>query len=728
MQQAERERKTERKILIFALLGCLISLPFVFESVYLSIFPQAVSTEGVFFAKVEDIESDVRLKRSGLFAWNEALVETSINLGDTMFVGEGSSGQIQTKDNTVMIFGANTLVHFTSLNGFDVPEIQSGNVRFLVKGPTKIAIGGDLLEITGSGAEVQLYFDADGKPQFRTLHGDMAVNKIGTGIIASTRPLPDPPPVELIFANETYQLRWQDLYTLEPGRRLKVKPPEAMTIHTRQALNLNRMPKNEAYELQISPDEAFAEPLTSTLIGGSTQTIPDAFIGHNFVRVKNSAKKVFAVGKFTVLSTTYPAATLVRDARFDRSSQTLALDLESDQPAQAFIVEFSKNPVFDKDDEKRIIPVEELKSIPYQGHGRLWIRVQAVLAKDLVTDFSLGHALMTTPLETLGAPLLTLNSEKATTFENFQITWTPVDGADSYEVEWMNAGGGVESFLTTLTQHNFKPSKSGYASVRVRAIRGKRPGRYSETASVLVTGSLPHLAKPAFEKPARVDVATSSNRLRAPSLPLYDGRNRFYDSNQVAVEPGGFVAISSNQNNRAQEEIMATILTVRVNHWIQNWGVDAMARMQVFGLTEAAQRSQAQDIDARLMYRLNFEPLKIRSYFPVASLALGFESYRNSGVEFYTPGYDLVKAGVRINFPAWRQWSAGGEVFYGVASDQSNKTEISGNFGYFFSEKISAGLGYRFSLFEAKSAATSPGPLPYREAYGEGYSILRFHY
>lgn len=728
MQQAERERKLERKILLFALLGCLISLPFVFESFYLSIFPPAISTEGIPFAQVQDIESDVRLKRGGLFAWNDAHPNNTINLGDTMFVGEGSSGQIQTKDQTVMIFGANTLVHFTSLNGFDVPEIQGGNVRFIVNGSTKIAMNGELLEITGQGAEVQLYFDADGKPQFKTLRGEMAVNKIGTGVIASTRPLPDPPPVELIFQNETYQLRWQDLYTLEPGRRLKVKPPEAMTIHTRQALNLNRMPKDEAYELQVSPDEAFAEPLTSTLVGGSTQTIPDAFIGHNFIRVKNNAKKVFAVGTFTVLATTYPAATLVRDARFDRATQTLALDLESDQPAQAFIVEFSKNPVFDKDDEKRIVPVEDLKSIPYEGHGRLWIRVQAVLAKDLVTDFSLGHALMTTPRETLGIPILTLNSDKANTFENFQIAWTPVEGADSYDVEWTHPGGDIESFTTNLTQHTFKPSKSGYASVRVRANRGKRHGRYSDTASVNVTGSLPHLAKPVIEKPARVDVATSSNRLRAPSLPIYDGRNRFYDSNLVAVEPGGFVAISSNQNNRAQEEIMATILSVRVNHWIQNWGVDAMARMQVFGLTEAAQRSQAQDIDARLLYRLDFEPLKIRSYFPVASLALGFESYRNSGAEFYTPGYDLVKAGLRINFPAWRNWSAGGEVFYGVASDQSNKTEISGNFGYFFTEKISAGLGYRFSLFEAKTSATSPGPLPYREAYGEGYSILRFHY
>jgi hypothetical protein len=41
----------------------------------------------------------------------------------------------------------------------------------------------------------------------------------------------------------------------------------------------------------------------------------------------------------------------------------------------------------------------------------------------------------------------------------------------------------------------------------------------------------------------------------------------------------------------------------------------------------------------------------------------------------------------------------------------------------------SVGVGYRVHLFEAGSASSAPsGGIPYREGFGEAFTVLRKHY
>lgn len=66
---------------------------------------------------------------------------------------------------------------------------------------------------------------------------------------------------------------------------------------------------------------------------------------------------------------------------------------------------------------------------------------------------------------------------------------------------------------------------------------------------------------------------------------------------------------------------------------------------------------------------------------------------------------------------------------YGAGSDQSSKYEVSGFFHYYLDPRWSMGAGYRVHLFQAGTPESSPdGSMPYREGYGEGYSVLRWNY
>ena len=85
-----------------------------------------------------------------------------------------------------------------------------------------------------------------------------------------------------------------------------------------------------------------------------------------------------------------------------------------------------------------------------------------------------------------------------------------------------------------------------------------------------------------------------------------------------------------------------------------------------------------------------------------------------------------MKVGFSLAFPLFRHWDTGGEVLYGFNQLSDQKYEIAGYLDYFFKHNFSFGVGYRVHLFQTNSPDDAPlGPLPYREGYGEGYSVLK---
>ena len=81
-----------------------------------------------------------------------------------------------------------------------------------------------------------------------------------------------------------------------------------------------------------------------------------------------------------------------------------------------------------------------------------------------------------------------------------------------------------------------------------------------------------------------------------------------------------------------------------------------------------------------------------------------------------------------MKFPLGRKWDTGGEAVYGVGLETSTKFEASGHLNYVVYPHWSLGVGYRVHYFAAGSEKTTPFILPYREAYGEGFSVLRYSY
>jgi hypothetical protein len=133
--------------------------------------------------------------------------------------------------------------------------------------------------------------------------------------------------------------------------------------------------------------------------------------------------------------------------------------------------------------------------------------------------------------------------------------------------------------------------------------------------------------------------------------------------------------------------------------------------------------------EARYHYRFLL-PFNFLSKFKQSRMSLftGYEYYRNWGGSLFAPQYDLMKFGFTLAFPLFYRWDTGGEMVYGHGFDSSKKYEVAGYVNYFWERNLSLGIGYRVHLFEAGSPVSSPLGLPYREGFGEGYSVVRWHY
>ncbi len=81
-----------------------------------------------------------------------------------------------------------------------------------------------------------------------------------------------------------------------------------------------------------------------------------------------------------------------------------------------------------------------------------------------------------------------------------------------------------------------------------------------------------------------------------------------------------------------------------------------------------------------------------------------------------------------MDFPVGNRWDAGGDVVLGIGADQTKKYEAIGRLNYYFRKRYSLGVGYRLYLLEAGSDKTAPLDYPYKETWGEGFFVFRWHY
>ena len=98
-----------------------------------------------------------------------------------------------------------------------------------------------------------------------------------------------------------------------------------------------------------------------------------------------------------------------------------------------------------------------------------------------------------------------------------------------------------------------------------------------------------------------------------------------------------------------------------------------------------------------------------------ASLIVGAESYHSATSSEFESIYQILKLGGMLHIPS--------------TTDFSKKYELSGYVNYYINPRWTFGLGYRTQFFETQNPQDAPnGIYPYREAYGETFSQLRWNY
>lgn len=242
----------------------------------------------------------------------------------------------------------------------------------------------------------------------------------------------------------------------------------------------------------------------------------------------------------------------------------------------------------------------------------------------------------------------------------------------------------------------------------------------------------PGVAKPLKKSPPPMIARRETPPKRAPSNvvttsttplpPLIEKINQQFASSKVEIETGLFSIFSPDEEDVGHSDPQAVALGLRLRQWFEHGGVEASFRVKASNGNREAQNINPFAADLRYHYLLK------NSGGMQSSLFAGYEIYRNSGTGYFAPKYDLIDLGFSMDFPFKNRWDMGGEALIGIADDNSRKYQLSGRINYYLEKNWSLGVGYRVYLFQAGSEKSAPLEYPYKEAYGEGFSALQWHY
>lgn len=181
-QKRKNFERTDLAILIIAFLGFLITFyALFFDATLFGLLGNHHSANGIEIGKIIFSENSTRKKSQGSFSWDYAEAGTLITLGDSLFTGKSKQTQVSLQDENTLDLGMNTLIHFVEVDGIKLPNFAEGNVNISVKGKLKIAIQGQMTEIEGKNAKVQLFANEGGPPQLRLIEGEAVIQNAKTG-------------------------------------------------------------------------------------------------------------------------------------------------------------------------------------------------------------------------------------------------------------------------------------------------------------------------------------------------------------------------------------------------------------------------------------------------------------------------------------------------------------------------------------------------------------------
>lgn len=737
---------SEKRVVKICVLLMLLCLPFLLDEDLLArLLGREKEAVGQQIGRIASAQRDVRRKGSNELQWRGVGKEQAVYMGDSVFAGDGSSAKIALDGANELTIAPNSLVRFANINGFRVGDMALGTFKVQVDGEVKVAVNGKLKTFKGRKSEIEVVVKKNAKPVIRVTKGEAKIAEVPVvREIAAVEPVPVPKPEESPLI---YIWKWPDYYApTEPIFAKSVRPKEVILTHVLSW----EAPEGE-FSVQASDRADFLGPRNYFETEANAVEIRKVYLGPNYWRVSRDKRRWSKVAKFEVRPVFLDERVTIQPSTQD----LIILDVQQGAIMQAMwnadpsiiklLVELSTSPDFPREGT-RVEWINGLEQVrTFTRAGTYYLRARGINERQEITEYSNTLTVNVTAPEKLAAPEMprvALNYNLFSDQPNF-LVWRGPAGAQDFDVEVMDESGEViarkSSNKQKLPLKNLKP---GVYSYRVTANdKWQRPGAPSVVKPFEVMAPPPaplavHEPEPEpppalkERKTAAVEPEpTSTNIMQLEETPQGDFMNKLYGDSVLAVEGATFGLMSSEQTYQGSSVPYAATMALRGKHWSGSYGAEGVFKSKVFNYNSEGSRISPWGIEARVLRKWR-TPWKWFSFLREAQLTAiaGGELYRNRGGGVFSNGYELLKFGGGLEFPLWNRWATGGEVLYGYGLDASQKLEVSGFVNYFLRKQWALGMGYRVHFFDAGSLESSPGYVPYREGYLEGYSTIRYQY
>lgn len=659
--------RTDRIVVAICLLGLLLcSLLLTSDQAFEFLFARKAGKGGQPVAgEIVFANGDTRQRFFDSLSWEKVQGKSKVRYGDNVFTGSRSQAQIVLKNGSTLNLDQNSLIKFPASESETLPELLFGNFLVTVNGSMKFTLMGETIELIGDNSEVQIIAGNGLRPVVRLVKGTAQIRTSHESLALALNELTEIPGL-----------------THEPGLLLEAlkyaalpKPILEPVIHVDELYDFydlidgTLVPRTERRSVLNTP----------VTVSWSLQGEPKKVYGQ--LSPSPDFKKVTEA--FIATGETSGIFNIVNlGANYYR----LSVDQKTWSEPEKF--------------EVKARPLESPAPRIQASETRVYLRNEAVeVSAEIQSEFD----------------SFVLDVSEA---QNFPASKTRVHLLTKRQIQL----------------YVFEPKP---IFMRVRGVNSDlKLTPYSKPVRIDVVRPIEKpllLSRPLIAPKPRQPTADSTDSTLKYSIatdPLIDYLNREYPSSKLAVEGATFTMFSRDQLDHGKPNPVALMLGLRWHRWNAEHGLETSFKTRVANAETTPEAEAAPyQLEARYHYRwlLPFNPFSQlnRSQF---SLLGGYEIYRNPARGYFSPGYDLFKAGFSLAFPLFSRFDTGGEVVYGHGLESSRKYELSGYIHYYIQRKWSFGLGYRVHLFEAGSESVTPFGLPYREGFGEGYSVLRWHY
>ncbi len=751
--------KTDRRIVAVSLLGLLICFGLLSSEEFSQFIfgDQSEKSKAPIIGELSSSRNDIRHRSMDSLAWKPAKALQKVRAGDSIFSGESSNSTVALTNGSEVNLGSNSLIKFTTIDQIDLPNLAFGNFKVSVDGKIKVAVGGQITEISGKGSEVRVAIQANGRPRISVTKGSAQVKTAQTSkslekdqtlelqvakapvappenVVIPETP-PDPTvvaknnPTQLIYTDQLY-----DLYEQKNGRlAFRQVRPVLVNFPVPIEWETTERPVRIYGQLSATPDftnipQAFSEDAE---LGSGT--FSRSLLGDNYYRLSADGKVWSETSQFRVIARPLdyapPRLTVKADQLFIVND---AAELRGTLSGNfsAFIVELSTDPKFTNESSKIVYLKNRSFSARLDRAGSVYLRARGVDENQRVTALSAPLKIRVEKPGLPEAPRLAQSDIQMQVMEERTLSWPAAPRAKSYQVQVLDANGRLVATRQVQGESlKFRMSKPGRYNVKVKAQDAfGRASQSTADARLLVTPkSNVVLAEKSAPRQPTSDSGTITQKIDDQYGYFY---NSTFRNSKLAFEGAAFSMFSSEQVFSEKDNPSALTAGVRWTGWLRSHGLEASAKTKVADATAVPGASvNPMAFEGRYLYRFDvpFNPLSKLNRSQLALIA-GYEIYRNPSSQLFSSGYDLFKLGFSLAFPLWSRWDTGGEVLYGRGLEDSFKYEISGYIHYYLKKQWSMGLGYRLHLLEAGSTKVAPASLPYKEGFGEGYSVLRWHY